>query len=180
MKQEIIDLISNYKDYIGKSKMQDEVYKWELIKKYSGRPAANANDFTAEINSIKFDNLIYRMSIAVINNLAKSKPEELRELFKSLYDESKSLKERIINFNVDSLALYRSLGEKLGHHQDERAIATYLTFHNPEKYTLYKSTFYKKFCLLLGVKPAGKNEKYIHYLELLNEFIEKYIITHLD
>lgn len=175
MNQEIIDLISHYKTYIAKSKMQDEVYKWELVKKHKGRPDTNAEDFTAEIKSIKFHNLIYAMSIAVINHLAKDKPEELRELFKALFNESQPLKDRIINFNEDSLVLYRSLGETLGHHQDERAIAAYLTFHNPEKYTLYKSTFYKKFCELMGVASKGKNEKYVHYMELLDEFVENYI-----
>jgi hypothetical protein len=176
-KDPLIELISNYKTYIATTKMQDEVYKWELVNKYKGHPDINAEDFTAEIKSIKFGNLIYAMSIAVVNHLAKSKPEELRELFKALLNESNPLKERISNFNIDSLTLYRSLGKTLGHHQDERSMATYLTFHNPEKYTFYKSTFYKKFCELLFVKPLGKNEKYVHYLELLQEFIDKYIAT---
>ena len=176
-KDPVIELISNYKTYIAKSKMLDEVYKWELVNKYKGHPDINAEDFTDEIKSINFNNLIYAMSIAVVNHLAKSKPEELRELFKALLNESIPLKERISNFNVDSLKLYRSLGETLAHHQDERAMATYLTCHNPEKYTLYKSAFYKKFCELLDVKPLGKNEKYVHYLELLQDFIDKYIAT---
>ena len=75
-------------------------------------------------------------------------------------------------FNEETLKLYRKLGEKLQHHQDERSISTYLTFHNPEKYTFYKYGFYNKFCKLLGVKKAKKNEKYVHYLELLNQLGE--------
>ena len=156
--------------------MQDEVYKWKLVKNYKGRPDINAKDFTQELKSIKFQNLLYAMSIAVTNQLAKEKPEEYRKLFISLFDESTSLNDRVKNFNGDSLKLYRSLGETLGHHQDERSIATYLTLHNPLKYTFYKSTFYKEFCKLMGVEPAGKNEKYAHYLELLNQFIENYIV----
>ena len=174
-KDPLVELVSNYKSYITKSKMQDEVYKWELVNKYKGRPDINVKDFTTEIKSIKFNNLIYSMSIAVINHLAKNKPEELRGLFKKLLNESSLLKERISEFNKGTLSLYRSLGKTLGHHQDERSMATYLTFYNPEKYTLYKSTFYEKFCDLLNIKPLGKNEKYAHYLELLQEFIDKYI-----
>jgi predicted Mrr-cat superfamily restriction endonuclease len=172
----ILELLQNYKTYISKTKMQDEVYKWELVKNYKGRPDTNAEDFTQELKSIKFQNLLYAMSIAVTNHLAKDKPEEYRKLFISLFDESSPLTDRVKNFNVDSLKLYRSLGETLGHHQDERAIATYLTLHNPLKYTFYKSTFYKEFCKLMGVAPAGKNEKYAHYLELVNQFIENYIV----
>ena len=175
-KDPILELLQNYKTYISKTKMQDEVYKWELVKNYKGRPDINAEDFTQELKSIKFQNLLYAMSIAVTNHLAKDKPEEYRKLFISLFDESSPLNDRVKNFNVDSLKLYRSLGETLGHHQDERAIATYLTLHNPLKYTFYKSTFYKEFCKLMGVAPAGKNEKYAHYLELVSQFIENYIV----
>src|SRR5690606_2557014 len=65
--------------------------------------------------------------------------------------------------------------ETLSHHQDERSIAAYLTYHDPQKYTFYKSSFYKKYCKLIGVKEANKNEKYVHYLQLINELIEDYI-----
>jgi frataxin-like iron-binding protein CyaY len=175
-KDPILELVQKYKSYISKTKMQDEVYKWEMVKNYKGRPDINAEDFTQELKSIKFQNLLYAMSIAVTNHLAKDKPEEYRKLFISLFDESSPLNDRVKNFNVDSLKLYRSLGETLGHHQDERSIATYLTLHNPFKYTFYKSTFYKEFCKLMGVEPAGKYEKYAHYLELVNQFIENYIV----
>ncbi len=43
------------------------------------------------------------------------------------------------------------------------------------EYTFYKSSFYKKYCKLLGIKEAKKNEKYVHYLELINQLIETYI-----
>ena len=172
----ILELVQKYKSYIANTKMQDEVYKWELVKKFKGRPDINAEDFSLEIKSIKFQNLLYAMSIAVTNHIAKDAPEEYRKLFRALFNEDTPLNERVNSFNVESLKLYRSIGGELGHHQDERSIATYLTLHNPEKYTFYKSTFYKEFCKLMGVSPAGKNEKYGHYLELLNQFIENYIV----
>lgn len=169
------DIIAAYKKYIAKTKMQDEVYKWKLIAEFKGRPDTNALDFAEEIRSIKFQNLMYQMAYAVTRHIAKDKPEEYRELFKALFNEEKPLEERIKDFTEDSLVIYRSLGETKGHHQDERTIATYLTFHNPDKYTFYKSSFYKPFCDLLGEKPAGKNKKYGHYLKLLHQFIEDYI-----
>ncbi|MGV8944871.1 MAG: AAA family ATPase [Lutibacter sp.] len=171
----LLDLIENYKVHISTNKLEDEVYKWKLVTEYKNRPNTDAPDFYKEINSIKFQNLVYAMGIAVIKQLAKEKPEELRELFKYLFDESKELKDRIKYFNKETLRIYRALGETLQHHQDERSIATYLTIHNPEKYTFYKSSFYTKFCKLYGIKVAKKNEKYPHYLELLNQFIEDYI-----
>ncbi len=172
----ILDLIQKYKSYISNTKMQDEVYKWELVKKFRGRPDTNAEDFANEYKSIKFGNLLYQLASGVGNHICRENPEEFRKLFVKLFNENSPLNDRINSFNVESLKLYRSIGGELGHHQDERSIATYLTLHNPEKYTFYKSTFYKEFCKLMGVSPVGKNEKYGHYLELINQFIENYIV----
>ncbi len=171
----ILDLIKGYKTLISETKLKDEIYKWELVNQYRGRPNTKAVDFNEEIKEIKFDNLIYAMAGAVIKHLAKDKPEETRQLFIQLFDETIDLTVRVKEFNKNSLELYRALGETLGHHQDERTISTYLTFHDPEKYTFYKYTFYKKLCQLLNVKEAKKNEKYTHYLSLIDELIAKYI-----
>ena len=170
----IKSLIENYKKRITETELKDEIYKWELVNEYRGRPNPETPDFYKEIKDVKFKNLIYAMGMAVINHLAKDKPEELRQLFINLFDETKDLTERVKSFNKDTLKIYRELGETLQHHQDERSIATYLTFHNSDKYTFYKSSFYKKYCKLIGVKPAKKNEKYTHYLSLVDELIEKY------
>ena len=169
-------LIENYIKRITVNQLKDEVYKWELVSTYNGRPNTDAPDFYQEIKDIKFSNLIYAMAMAVINQLANERPEEIRQLFINLYDETKNLTERVKSFNKETLKIYRDLGETLQHHQDERSIATYLTFHNAEKYTFYKSSFYKKYCKLLGVKEAKKNEKYVHYLKLINDLIENYIV----
>ena len=176
----IITLIENYKKRISENKLKDEKYKWESVKKYNKRPNIDADDFTKEIKDIKFPNVIFHMGVAVVNHIADDKPEELRGLFKNLFDESTDLTQRVKAFNKDTLALYRDLGETLSHHQDERSISTYLTFHNPNKYTFYKNSFYKKYCKLLGIKAAKKNEKYVHYLELINDLINNYIIPDGD
>ncbi len=92
------------------------------------------------------------MGMAVIHHLAKERQPEVRQLFVKLYDESQDLTERVKSFSKKTLKLYRELEDKLSHHQDERSIATYLTFHDSTKYTFYKSSFYKKYCKLLGIK----------------------------
>jgi len=169
-------LIKKYKKRISQNHLEYEAYKWKFVKKYNKRPNTDADDFTQEIKDIKFPNLIYKMGAAVIGQLAHEKPEELRQLFKNLFDESIDLTQRVKTFNKDTLTLYRDIGETLSHHQDERSISTYLTLHNSDKYTFYKYSFYEKYCKLLGIKKANKNEKYTHYLKLINELIENYII----
>lgn len=174
-KDPLLELISDYKAYIAKSKMEDEVYKWELVSQFKGRPDVNAPDFALEYKEVKFGNLIYAMAGGVGNHICRENSEEFRELFVVLCNEKVPLNDRVAAFNEDSLKLYKTLNGEHGHHQDERTISAYLTFHNPEKYTFYKSTFYKAFCKLMDVKPAGRNEKYGHYLDLLHQFIDKYI-----
>ena len=84
-------LIENYKKHITSKGLEDEIYKWKLLIEFKGRPDTNALDFYQEIKTIKFQNLIYQLGAAVLNHLAKERPEELRSLFKFLYDETKDL-----------------------------------------------------------------------------------------
>lgn len=176
----VLLLIENYKKHISITRLEDEKYKWELVNEFKGRPNTNAPDFTEEIKSIKFKNLIYNLGIGVINHIAREKPEKLRKLFKYLFDESRDLSERINYFHEETLKLFRELNQIHFHHQDERTIATYLAYHNPQRYTFYKSSFYKAYCKLIGVNEAAKNDKLVNYLELINELIEKYIIPDVE
>ncbi|MDB4655922.1 hypothetical protein OAE48_03645, partial [Flavobacteriales bacterium] len=88
-------VIADYKAHIAQTRLEDEKYKWELIEEYRGRPNTSAEDFDEEIKSIDFSNLIFRLGIGVIRHLSREKPEELRELFVDLFDESKDLTNRV-------------------------------------------------------------------------------------
>lgn len=174
-KNGIVKLIASYKKHIKISKLKDEKYKWELLEAFKGKPNLDAPDLLEEFRAIKYTNLIYPIAITVLIQLITAKPEEMRSLFKMLLDESVDLTDRIKKFNSGSLLLYRNLGETLQHHQDERTIATFLTFYNPEKYTFYKYSFYKKLCVLLNENEAKKNEKYPHYLQLVRKLDDEYV-----
>ncbi|PZR23132.1 MAG: hypothetical protein DI538_28710, partial [Azospira oryzae] len=78
-------------------------------------------------------------------------------------------------FSDETLRIYREINGKLNHHQDERSIATYLTFHNPDRYMLFKTTVYETYCDLLKFEKKKPKEKYVHYLELLDDFVSDYI-----
>ncbi len=168
-------MIEKYKTDITETQLKDEVYKWRLIEKFRGRPNLDAEDFHKEIKSIDYSNLIYHLSKAVINELAEANPDEIRKLFAELFDESVDLTNRVKSFTEQTKMLYKGLGKTNSHHQDERAISAYLTYKYPEKYTLYKYSFYRYYCVLRGVDEAKKNERYSHYLSLIDELIEQYI-----
>ncbi|SFT36343.1 AAA domain (dynein-related subfamily) [Lishizhenia tianjinensis] len=171
----ILELIDAYKSHICTSKLENERYKWELVQQFKGRPDVNTENFKDEIQALDFANLVYAMSNSVRKFLAEEKPEEFRTCFQQLFDDQIDLSQRVRQFTEQTLKLYKSLNGSHGHHQDERTISAYLTYHNPDKYTFYKNSFYQAFCKLLDVKTASKNKKYAHYLELLNEFISGYI-----
>ena len=168
-------LIADYKKHIEDNKLQGEKYKWELLSKYQGHPDPGAADLYEEVKQTNFSNLLYALATAVLNHLAKERPDSLRECLVSLFDESAELVERIKLFNKRTLEIYRELDGEHSHHMDERTMATLLAYHNPTKYTFYKSAYYVKYCTLLGLKPAKKDEKYIHYLDLIEDFIDNYI-----
>ncbi len=167
-------IISKYKNIVSEDNI-NEIYKWKLLKLFNGRPDTAEEDFASEITSINFGNLIYHNGIAVRNHMAKEFPENYRIVFKNLFNEEAPLKERIVDFQNDVSEIYKKMGMKLNHHHDERTISTFLTFKYPEKYTLYKNSFYKSYCELLGIEAESKNNKYIHYLDLVKNLVNNYI-----
>lgn len=175
----ILSLISQYKELLRKNWIDNEMYKWELMNQFQGRPNLKAPDFYEELKSIKYANLIYGPAIGAMNQIAKHKPEEYRVCFKQLFDEKESLSTRIENFIFNIQVLFRQIdaNEKHSHYHDERTVATLLTFYNPLKYALFKDSFYQRYCKLIGEKPKEVGEKYVHYLELVEDFIDGYIKT---
>lgn len=180
-KGEMVDpiklLVEQYKQRIKRTRLQDELYKWELLKQFKGRPNIDASNFTEEILNINFSNLVYPVGIAVIKHIAKEKPEDYRACFRILFDDNIGLNERLTRLSDEVLKVYRSAGEeKFWHHHDERTCATLLAYHKPDRYAFYKDSFYQKYCKLCGENPKKKGEKYEHYLSLIQDFIEDYII----
>ncbi|SDG01860.1 McrB family protein [Chitinophaga filiformis] len=170
-------LVEDYKQYLVETALKEEIYNWELLAKYKGRPRLDTPDFGAEILAIDYGNLIFYSGIDVKNKLAKESPEEYAQAFRILFDESVDLETRIVAFQKAVDNIYRLAGGTLKHHHDERTIATFLTFYNPDIYSLYKDSFYSKYCKLLNEKPAQAGKKYPHYLKLVDDFIEKYVKT---
>jgi hypothetical protein len=171
----ILELIEVYKKHLKENQDFGEIYKWKLLGKFKGRPDINAPDFYEEIKTISFSNLIYPIAGGVIKHIAKEKPEKYRKCFKFLFDESKPLVERMKFFREETLKIYREINENMPHHHDERTMATLLTYHNPEKYTFFKDSFYQDYCKLIGLEARKAGEKYDHYLKLIDDLVNKYI-----
>ena len=112
-----------------------------------------------------------------MKHLKQERKEQYAQLLVAFYDEQNDLQERIKSFDKELLALYREVmpNSNLGHHHDERTLSLLLSFKYPETYFLYKYSFYSRLCKLLGIKSAGKHQKYLHYLELAEIIKNKWI-----
>ncbi len=178
----VLEMISNYKKHLREHKLSDELYKWQLINYFKGRPRLDSSTFVKEILEIDFNNLIYSIAVGAIRQLTLEETESYRQCLVELFDENKSLHERIKTFDGKVLKLYRALvpNEKLSHHHDERTISVLLTYHDPEKYTFFKDSYYQKYCKLLNIKAQKKGDKYVHYLELIEELIEEYLRSDIE
>lgn len=172
-------VIARYKEHVRQTKLDDELYKWRLVEKYKGRPNIDADDFRAEIAEIKYENLVYPLGLGVAKHIAQERPEEYRNAISNLLDERRSLVDRIETFRIAVEAIYEQIRtrEGLNTYHDERMISTILTVKYPDRYTFYKDSFYRKFCALFGVPIAKAGSKLVHYLELINEFRNKFILN---
>ncbi len=170
-------MVQKYKEIIKGDGLGDEIFKWQVTKEFHQKPDTSVADFQMEMNSIDFSNLVYPICKSVIKVLAKERPEEFRNAFKDLFDESKDLLKRVNVFSEKTLEIYRSIEyAKHSHHQDERTISIYLAYFDANKYPIFKDSFYRKYCKMIGIQHKPKGEKYVHYKALLDEFIDEYII----
>jgi hypothetical protein len=105
----IFELIEKYKQNVRQNGLADEIYKWKLLSEYGSKPDVTALNFTAEMQSVDFQNLNYYNATRVIRQISNDKPEEYRELFRMLFDESLILQDRINNFETGVSAIFKNL-----------------------------------------------------------------------
>lgn len=169
-------LIDKYKKILRQKGLDEELYKWELVKKFYGKPDINAENFVSEIKGLDFSNLTFR-SMGVTNHILKTYPEEYKKSLIFLFNEDVPLNERTNEF----LSSVKNTFDKIKSNEndstfhDERTVSCFLTYRFPEKYVFYKDSYYKAYCDLIGEIPQKVGEKYPHYLELINDLVENYL-----
>ena len=166
-------LIEKYKAVLRSNGLEQEKYKWEIL----GKPYwdLNAPDLLETVKSIPFKNLTYPLAIGALKQLVEKYPEEMRNALRSLFEDDNNLVDRIKNFRGQVDALYKTIEPDLPSHHDERTISIYLAFYDPDKYPIYKSSFYSKYCKLRKRRQATTNEKYQDYNFLLQDLITNFI-----
>lgn len=175
----IKDVVEKYKARTEAKGIEGERYKYQLIKAFADKWDIDAPDFANMVKSINFDNLVYPLAKRALDNMVQQHPEPVWDAFKYLYDESLALQDRITGF-LEKLNDVHDLVKTAPNHtswHDERSVASYLAFRYPDKYFLYKDSFYGPLCSLLGIKKAPAGRKYSHYMELAEDIRDNYIIN---
>ena len=175
------DIVSAFKNHqlqygLNGDSMQQELYKWQLVTIQLGHPNIGAEDFAKEIKSLVFKNLCYPPQLTAIRHFAENEPDDYREAFKGLFDETIDLQQRVDTFTSACIALWngkikQKFAKKTSAMCDERLISCFLTFHDPQKYTFYKSDVYGSLCNLLGVETKKAGKKLTHFYELLHQHL---------
>ena len=168
----------------------DERYKWKAIAWYKDHWNIDDPDF-ANMLSVAFSrqgNLLvaqmyfpYKMAC----DFAEEHPEEMRALFRQLYDESIPLAHRYKAFRAGFNEFVAERKEKdpekyknrnLNHYQDLHAVSVYLAFEYPEKYCIYKSSMYEGCRNLIGfAEDRGKTKSEVWKLENCNRLSDEII-----
>lgn len=177
------DVLSCYKkDFVNKQ-WQEEKYKWEAIKNFQDNWDIDSADFAEMLKRSlsKTKNLLVSQNYfpaRMIEVYAQIAPNELKEMFVSLYDESEDVVERIVNFRkaADNFCKkYRDENES--HYQFENAISIYLWLRYPDKYYIYKYGVVRDVVSKLGTDlkfTKGHNSNNLrNFYELYDEICEK-------
>lgn len=142
-KSRLQEVLQSYKANFVPEQWKNEKYKWEAVKCFQDHWDVNASDFPEMLSkslSMTF-NLLASMNNfpkGMIETLAQKAPEEVRALFISLFDESKDVVTRILDFKNQSDELLKYDEAPKQHYQRENAISTYLWLRYPDKYYIYK------------------------------------------
>ncbi len=166
-------LLEKYKAVLKASGLKGEKYKWKALGK--NHWDLDAPDLLEMVKKIPFKNLAYPLAISVLKHLIERYPDDVRNALQTLFKGDDSLTDKIKKFRGRIDSLYKTIKPDLPSHHDERTISIYLAFYDPDKYPIYKNSFYAKYCKLRKRRQAYTNEKYQDYTEQLQELITEYI-----
>jgi hypothetical protein len=179
----IPELVIRYKQWLRETENRDEIYKWIAVKHFQDNWDIDADDFHGMLKKTlsKSSNLMFLNSRGYIMLAAKQMPDETRELFRTLFDESKVLGDRMKDYSTGAKMMWEDLQKNrekpLTPQQDERTMAFFLAMRYPSRYYLYKDSYYRKMCKLIGEEIAKPGEKYHHFHQLADEIKADYVQT---
>lgn len=145
----------------------EELYKWELLASTSGKSELDI------VRATKGQNIIDNERVdSVFKSLLKDKASHLKKCVSNLFDESKPLSNRIADYKIGMRGICPPEWNQCAN--DERTAAALLTCHEPAKYTFYKDEIYQLICKYFGFDAQKPGRKYVHFLEIINQFAKEF------
>ncbi len=134
--------VEKYKEAF-EERWPDEKYKWEAIQCFQDHWDVNAVDFQEMFTAAteKTANLLASMNNfprGMMQVYAKQEPEAVREMFIDLFDETKSVVDRILRFQSRAQDICDRVTPGKQHYQRPMAITVYLWLKYPSKYDIFK------------------------------------------
>ena len=174
--------IINHFGYKGKNEADSwpgESYKWMAFQCFQNNWDIDAQDFPKMLDdSLKLAkrsmlNSTHSYPCTELIKLANAKPEQVRYLFKNLYNEQISTYKRHKDFSKKTLQLAKAIGLTFGR-QDHHAMSIYLSFRYPRKYFIYSHGQMLMLMKYLGyiIEPFGgmtNPESYQRFYNFYNE-----------
>ncbi len=164
-----------------------EIYKWEAVKCYQDNWDIDAENF----HDMLFSSLRMTKNLMdsgkyfprrMLLNYSTHSPNDVRQLFRDLYNEDEDLYDRIRNFQSGIKAINDKIFINKKTYQDDRAVIVYLALHYPERYFFYKfemfNQFHKK--LELTYRPVKGHIENIGHLNSICELVRHELILDQD
>ena len=170
-------LIRYLRDFPSRWVEDQEYYKWEAVQHFQETWDIEAADFKGMIAEAfsKTDNLLANANnypLGMLLEFANEAPEELRAMFRNLFDKEQNVYTRIAAFKQraeEMRALYNKDAPQ--HFQTENAITTYLWLKYPDSFYIYKLSEAKNVAAELKSNSTFKKGA---YTENLRAFFELY------
>jgi len=167
----------------NKTHWEDEQYKWIAVKHFQDHWDIEVSDFAAMFKeaTAKHINLLSSQSYyprGMILEFAAADQEAVRQMFRELFDEDKSVVDRVNKFINEAERLRSKYGADKwkSHYQNVNSVSTYLWSRFPDKYYIYKYSECKEVAATLEsdfkVKKGAKPEALIDFISFYNEIAE--------
>ena len=162
--EKLAPILKAYKaDFQGNWK--DEIYKWQAVKWFQDNWDINADNFGDMFNyaTEKHYNLLsiaHSFPRGMIIDFAKADDSATREMFRTLFDDSVKIVDRIEAFQASANAMLAKYGDGRwkNHYQNTNAISTYLWLKFPNKYYIYRYEYCKEIAQELNENAIPKRD----------------------
>ncbi len=185
-KDDFYPYIWKEKDEETGTKLECERFKWVAVRTFRDNWNIEAEDFAdmlsrslSETGSLLIS--ANRYPRGMIEEFAGIAPEEVRSMFRKLYDEDGGVDviDRIEDFKNSSVELLKKYGSRtdnINHYQDENVISTYLWLRYPDKYYIYKYSVVKAVAEELDdnckIKKSEYRDNLKNFFRLYDEICE--------